>query len=52
MNRANIGDLSACVEMFSPEDLNLILRAIAQDTKVQQMQQEKNDMENRVANEI
>lgn len=47
VNRDNIGDLSACVEMFSPEDLNLILRAIAQDTKVQQMQQEKDDMENK-----
>ena len=52
VNRANIGDLSACAGMFSPEDLNLILRAIAQDTKVQQMQLEKDDMENRVANEI
>lgn len=45
VNRDNIGDLSACVGMFSPEDLNLIMRAIAQDTKAQEMQLEKEDME-------
>ena len=38
-------DLSACVGMFSPEDLNLIMRAIAQDTKAQEMLLEKEDME-------
>ena len=31
--------------MFSPEDLNLIMRAIAQDTKAQEMLLEKEDME-------
>lgn len=45
VNRDNIGDLSACVGMFSPEDLNLIMRAIAQDKKAQEMQLEKEDME-------
>ncbi len=45
VNRDNIGDLSACVGMFSTEDLNLIMRAIAQDTKAQEMQLEKEDME-------
>ena len=30
---------------FSPEDLNLIMRAIAQDTKAQEMLLEKEDME-------
>ena len=45
VNRANIGDLSACAGMFSPEDLNLIMRAIAQDTKAQEMLLEKEDME-------
>ena len=45
VNRDNIGDLSACVGMFSPEDLNLIMRAIAQDTKAQEMLLEKEDME-------
>ncbi len=45
VNRDNIGDLSASVGMFSPEDLNLIMRAIAQDTKAQKMQLEKEDME-------
>lgn len=45
VNRANIGDLSACAGMFSPEDLNLIMRAIAQDTKAQETLLEKEDME-------
>lgn len=45
VNRDNIGDLSACVGMFSSEDLNLIMRAIAQDKKAQEMQLEKEDME-------
>lgn len=45
VNRDNIGDLSACVGMLSPEDLNLIMRAIAQDTKAQEMLLEKEDME-------
>ena len=48
VNRDNIGALSKAIGMFSPEDVNRILRAIAQDTKIQSMQQELEDMENSV----
>lgn len=48
VNRDNIGDLSKAIGMFSPEDVNRILRAIAQDAKIQSMQQEREDMENSV----
>lgn len=40
VNRDNIGDLSKAIGMFSPEDVNLILRAIAEDAKIQQMKQQ------------
>ncbi|MCM1263941.1 MAG: hypothetical protein NC313_14615 [Butyrivibrio sp.] len=43
-NRDNIGDLSKAIGMFSPEDVNLIMRAIAQDAKIQQMEKEIDDM--------
>lgn len=45
VNRNNLGDLSRAVGMFSPEDLNLIMRAIAQDTKIQSMKKEIEDEE-------
>lgn len=48
VNRKNIGDLSRAVGMFSPEDLNLIMRAIAQDTKIQSVKKEIDDMENSI----
>ncbi|MCM1057555.1 MAG: hypothetical protein NC517_08110 [Firmicutes bacterium] len=48
VNRNNIGDLSKAVGMFSPEDLNLIMRAIAQDTKIQSVKREIDDMENSI----
>ena len=38
VNRDNIGDLSKAITMFTPEDINRILRAIADDNKVQEMQ--------------
>ena len=38
--------------MFSPEDLNLIMRAIARDTKIQSMKQEMDDMKADVGNRI
>lgn len=38
VNRDNLGDLSQAITMFSPEDINLIMRAIADDKKVQEMQ--------------
>lgn len=43
VNRENLGDLSKAISMFSPEDVNLIMRAIAQDAKVQQMKNELED---------
>lgn len=52
VNRDNLGDLSRAVGMFSPEDLNRIMRAIALDTKLQAMKQEIDDMESNVGNEL
>ncbi|MCM1048186.1 MAG: hypothetical protein NC433_07165 [Clostridiales bacterium] len=43
-NRDNIGDLAKAIGMFSPEDVNLIMRAIAQDAKIQQMEKEIDDI--------
>ncbi|MDD6243438.1 MAG: hypothetical protein PUA99_09985 [Roseburia hominis] len=34
--------------MFSPEDVKRIMQAIAQDTKVQQMQKELDDEKNSI----
>ena len=48
VNRDNLGDLSKAIGMFSPEDVNRILRAIAQDNKAQQMQKELEDDENSI----
>lgn len=48
VHRDNLGDLAKAIGMFSPEDVNRILRAIHQDTKIQSMEQELEDMENSV----
>lgn len=45
VNRKNLGDLAKAIDMFSPEDINRIMRAIAQDTKIQSMQNEMEEME-------
>lgn len=45
VNRNSIGLLSKAAGMFLPEDLNLIMRAISQDTKLQAMQKEIEDEE-------
>ncbi len=37
VNRDNLGDLAKAIGMFTPEDVNLIMRAIAEDAKIQQM---------------
>ena len=37
-NWENIDDLVKAIDMFSPEDINRIMRAIAQDAKLRQMQ--------------
>lgn len=52
VNRDNLGDLAKAAGMFSPEDLNLIMRAIARDTKVQSMKQELEDMKGRVGSRL
>ena len=52
VNRNNIGDLSKAAGMFSPEDLNLIMRAVALDTKIQSMKKEIEDTEASVGNQI
>ena len=46
VNRNNIDALSRAIGMFSPEDVNRILRALAQDKKIQEMKKELDDMEN------
>ena len=52
VNRANLGQLSKAIGMFSPEDANLILRAIHLDTKVQSIQKEVEDLEAGVGEQI
>ncbi len=52
VNRANIGQLSKAAGMFTPEDLNLIMRAIALDTKLQETEDEIDDMEANVGNQL
>lgn len=52
VNRANIGQLAKAIGMFSPEDINLILRAIHQDTKLQSMQKEIEDLEYSVGEKL
>lgn len=52
VNRANLGQLSKAIGMFSPEDVNRILRAIHLDTKVQSVQKEVEDLEAGVGEEI
>jgi len=52
VNRDSIGQLSKAAGMFSPEDLNLIMRAIAQDTKIQSMEKEIDDAEASVGNQL
>lgn len=46
VNRNNLGDLSHAIGMFSPEDVNRILSAIAQDNQCTQKMFEIEDMEN------
>lgn len=44
VNRDNLGDLATAIGMFSPEDVNLIMRAIAEDAKIQQMKKQIDDV--------
>lgn len=50
VNRDNIGSLASAIDMFSPEDINRIMRAIAKDAKVQQMQHEIDEETNSIGN--
>ena len=43
VNRDNLGELASAISMFSAEDINLIMRAIAQDNKAQEMLNEIED---------
>lgn len=43
VNRDSLGSLAKAIGMFSPEDVNLIMRAIAEDAKIQQMKQQIDD---------
>ena len=52
VNRDSIGDLAKAIGMFSPEDVNRILRAIHLDTKLQSVQKEMEDLEDSVGEEI
>lgn len=52
VNRKNLGQLSKAIGMFSPEDVNLILRAIHLDAKVQSVQKEVDDLEADVGEQI
>lgn len=52
VNRDNLDDLARAIGMFTPEDVNRILRAIAQDAKLQSMKNELEDMEAEVGEEL
>lgn len=52
VNRENLGQLSKAIGMFSPEDVNLILRAIHLDTRLQSVQKEVEDLEAGVGEQI
>lgn len=51
VNRDNIQDLSQAMGMFSPEDVNCILRALADDAKIQKTQEEIEDADMRIGEE-
>lgn len=52
VNRNSIGLLSKAAGMFTPEDLNLIMRAISEDTRVQAMQEEIEDEKASIGNKL
>ncbi len=52
VNRNSIGLLSKAAGMFSPEDLNLIMRAITEDAKIQSVQKEIEDEEASVGSQL
>lgn len=52
VNRDNIDQLSKAISMFSPEDINLIMRALTEDAKARQMLEEIEDEECSVGERI
>lgn len=48
VNRDNYGDLSKCMDMFSPEDRERILRAIQQDIHLSRKRHEIEEMEDEI----
>lgn len=46
VNRDNLDELQNAISMFSPEDINRILRAIAQDNRVREKLQEVEETKN------
>lgn len=46
VNRDNLDELQNAISMFSPEDINRILRAIAQDNRVREKMQEVEETKN------
>ena len=52
VNRDNYGDLSKCMDMFSPEDQGRILRAIEQDIHLARKGQEIDEMESEIGENL
>ena len=52
VNRDNIGDLVKAIDMFSPEDINRILNAIARDNFCQSKLQEIEDEKGKIGQEV
>lgn len=52
VNRNNFSELQNAITMFSPEDINRILRAIADDQKAQKELLEIEEMENSIGDDI
>lgn len=48
VNRENIGELAACMDMFSPEDQERILRAIQTDIHIARKNQELEELEDSI----
>ena len=52
VNRNNFSELQSAITMFTPEDINRILRAIADDQKEQKELQEIDEMVNSIGDDI
>ena len=50
VNRDNLDQLAKAIDLFSPADVGRIMRAIATDTRIQQMKQEIEEQKNSVIN--